>query len=585
VEQIGRYRILGELGRGGMGVVYKAQDPTIGRTVAIKTIRFSDLTDPNERARLHERLFREAQSAGILSHPNIVTIYDILEQAGLAYIFMEVVNGPTLETLLAAEEALPRETFFAILRQTASALDYAHKKGIVHRDIKPANIMIHDDGSAKITDFGVARIASSQMTQTGMMMGTPSYMSPEQVQGTTIDGRADQFSLAVIAYNVLTGEKPFVADYLPTLLYKIVREDFIAPQRINPTLGPAVEAVLRRALAKSPDDRYATCTDFVNDLETACNATPGWVAIAAGRSQVMPTVATPPPAGPQAPSPAEPVRVPTALDPVTPPPAAPEPPATIPPATPPRPSPQLTVPAHPPVRDVEPSHTVRNVVLALAAVVLVGVVAIIAQRRLYPPASPTVVSEQPSTPAVEPPAPAKPPPAAEAEAKKSEPLAEQPAEPRPVEAVPAGRPAPSRPPSSPQPLLTEIITAPGGAKVTIDGGDTCTSPCSLPLAKGRHTIVVSIDGHRDSRRVFSVPEDPVVTVDLQRMTGALSIASTPPGATILLNGQARPEKTPAVLRLPIGSYRLQIVHQDVRTDEETIQVTDGGMAQRRYTLQ
>ena len=218
VEQIGRYRILGELGRGAAGIVYRAQDPAIGRTIAIKTIRLSDITDEAERARLRERLFREAQSAGILSHPNIVTIYDIAEENGLAYIFMEFVDGPPLEKDPQQRGAAGRRTVaLSILRQTAIGLDYAHKKGIVHRDIKPANILIHEGTLAKITDFGVAKILSQQMTQAGVMMGTPNYMSPEQVQGHAVDGRADQFSLAVIAYEILTGEKPFVADQLPSL--------------------------------------------------------------------------------------------------------------------------------------------------------------------------------------------------------------------------------------------------------------------------------------------------------------------------------------------------------------------------------
>ncbi len=158
--------------------------------------------------------------------------------------------------MLTHEQTPDKETLLSILRQTAAALDYAHKKGIVHRDIKPANIMIHEDGTAKVTDFGVAKIVSQQMTQAGTMMGTPSYMSPEQVQGAAISGQADQFALAVISYEALTGEKPFAAEYLPSLLYKIVREEPLPPQRLNPTLGPQVEAVLRKALSKNPDDRY-----------------------------------------------------------------------------------------------------------------------------------------------------------------------------------------------------------------------------------------------------------------------------------------------------------------------------------------
>src|SRR5258708_31056216 len=272
-----------------MGVVYRAEDPAIGRTIAIKSIRLQDLTDETERERLKERLFREAQSAGILSHPGIVTIYDIAEENGMTYIFMEFVNGPPLEKMLLHEQTPDKETLLSIFRQTAAALDYAHKKGIVHRDIKPANIMIHEDGAAKVTDFGVAKIVSQQMTLAGTMMGTPSYMSPEQVQGGVVTGCADQFSLAVIAYEVMTGEKPFAAEYLPTLLYKIVREDPLPPQRLNPTLGPQVEMVLRKALAKSPGERYENCVDFINALATACSATAGWTPLPRGVSQNMPT--------------------------------------------------------------------------------------------------------------------------------------------------------------------------------------------------------------------------------------------------------------------------------------------------------
>src|SRR3984885_13000632 len=236
-----------------MGIVYKAQDPAIGRTIAIKSIRLNELTEDAERERLRERLFREAQSAGMLSHAGIVTIYDIAEENGVAYIFMEFVNGPPFERMLKVDQTPDKETLLSIFRQTAAALDYAHKKGIVHRDIKPANIMIHEDGTAKVTDFGVAKIMSQEMTLAGTMMGTPSYMSPEQVQSTAITGAADQFSLAVIAYEVLTGEKPFAAEYLPTLLYKIVREEPLPPQRLNNTLSAQVETALRKALAKHPD--------------------------------------------------------------------------------------------------------------------------------------------------------------------------------------------------------------------------------------------------------------------------------------------------------------------------------------------
>jgi serine/threonine-protein kinase len=205
MEQIGRYRIVGELGRGAMGIVYRAQDPTIGRTVAIKTIRLGEVTDPKERERLRERLFREAQSAGALSHPNIVTIYDVAEEGDLAYIAMEYVDGQTLDRVLASGQLPSGQQLLEILRQTATALDYAHHHGIVHRDIKPANVMIDERGAAKIADFGVAKILSQQLTQAAGFIGTPNYMSPEQVEGAPLDVRADQFALAVIAYDLLTG--------------------------------------------------------------------------------------------------------------------------------------------------------------------------------------------------------------------------------------------------------------------------------------------------------------------------------------------------------------------------------------------
>src|SRR5580692_8064018 len=280
-----------ELGRGATGVVYRAQDPAIGRTIAIKTIRLSDFTDEAERDRLRERLFREAQSAGILSHPNIVTIYDIAEENGLAYIFMEYVEGPPLEKILNSQDVLGKDVALSIFRQTATALDYAHRKGIVHRDIKPANILIHEGALAKITDFGVAKILSQQMTQSGVMMGTPNYMSPEQVQGHAVDGRTDQFALAVIAYEMLTGEKPFLADQLPALLFRIVREDPVPPQRLNPSIGPQVEIVLKKALAKSANDRYATCLEFVDALAAALQASPGWHPLPRSSAQSMPTMA------------------------------------------------------------------------------------------------------------------------------------------------------------------------------------------------------------------------------------------------------------------------------------------------------
>lgn len=605
MQQIGRYTIQGELGRGAMGIVYRALDPTIGRTIAIKTIRLSDLTEPSERDRLRDRLFREAQSAGILSHPNIVTIYDILEEAGMAYIFMEYVNGPTFEKMLEGHQVPAGETILSVFRQTASALDYAHRKGIVHRDIKPANIMIHDDGEAKVTDFGVAKIVSQQMTQTGTMMGTPSYMSPEQIQGVNIDGRADQFSLAVIVYEVLTGEKPFVAEYLPSLLYKICREDPAPPQRLNTSLGPTVDTVIRRALAKSHEDRFPTCTEFIRELDKACAATPDWMPLARGASQNMPTVlvtsavpltpaAVPPP--PEPPAKVPPVE-PATIPPVEAAPPKPQPPppavtaAPVPPPVTPQPVP---VTPRAPVRlEEQQNNTVRNVVLALGSIVIMALAFLIFQKwsakdRPTIPADQTSTTAQTDQPPVTPSQPDK--------TAQQKPV-QQPAQ-QPVKDIDKPSPLTAEPktvhpsdPKIPVPTAGEIAiqfnSIPIGARIVVDGNPekACTTPCSIPLSKDRHTLTAKAAGFRDANRIFNTPQESTVDVSLDAQTGTLSVSTTPPGATIVLNGQTRPEKTPAVLKLAAGSYRLQVVKDSLKTDEETVEIKDGGLSQRRYTLE
>ncbi len=266
MQQLGRYEIIRELGRGAMGVVYAAIDPLIGRQVAIKTIRLDALGDESTRDELTRRLFREAQSAGILSHPGIITIHDIGERLSNAYIVMEFVTGKTLEDILASGVPQPSATFLSILKQTAEALDYAHSKGIVHRDIKPSNIMISTNGAVKIADFGVAKLsASTSLTQAGFVLGTPSYMSPEHAQGHETDGRADQFSLAVVAYRILTGKLPFDGPTLTAVLSKILWEE---PEYESSGLPSFLRPAFEKAFSKTPPMRFESCVDFVRELES-----------------------------------------------------------------------------------------------------------------------------------------------------------------------------------------------------------------------------------------------------------------------------------------------------------------------------
>jgi len=561
-----------------MGIVYKAQDPAIGRTIAIKSIRLQDLTDETERARLRERLFREAQSAGILSHPNIVTIYDIAEENGMAYIFMEFVNGPPLERMLKVDQTPDKETLLSIFRQTAGALDYAHKKGIVHRDIKPANIMIHEDGTAKITDFGVAKIMSQQMTLSGTMMGTPSYMSPEQVESTAITGAADQFSLAVIVYEGRTGEKPFAAEYLPTLLYKIVREDPLPPQRLNNTLSPHVEAVLQRALAKLPGDRFENCTEFISALATACNANPDWTPVPRGSSPNMPTAGS------------RDDLTETVLD--TRPPVVPVNPAvkadheatrafpTPPPALDPVPvAPPVSVRA--PALEPEQSHTLRNVLLSVATVAVLALVIFVATQK---------PGAQPETPA-----PITPP----VSASQPEPVQTAPTTPPDPQPPESAQPAETSPKETPQKVAValppvasaakeaafQLTTSPAGATATFDtSGIQCTTPCSLTLPAGRHVFVLRHAGFRETQKIITVPNDTGLIVDLVPMTGTLNLITDPAGLTVVIDGREHPQKTPVSLTLPVGPHKVQVVKGSERQDLQ-IDLSDGQFLSKTISWQ
>jgi eukaryotic-like serine/threonine-protein kinase len=267
MTKAGRYEILGELGRGAMGVVYRAVDPVIGRNVAVKTIRLSEQSTGLSRQELLSRFQTEARAAGLLTHPNIVVVYDAGEEDGLYYITMELVEGKSLQALLDGGHSFPTPRVLRILEQTCSALQFAHERNIVHRDIKPANLMLTADDTVKVTDFGTAKILQfGTVQQTTHVMGTPSYMSPEQVKGKPVDGRTDIFSLGVVFYEILTGEKPFPGQSITTVIYKIVNEEPIPPRQLNPSIHPGLNEIVLRALAKEPDARYPSCRELLEDL-------------------------------------------------------------------------------------------------------------------------------------------------------------------------------------------------------------------------------------------------------------------------------------------------------------------------------
>jgi serine/threonine-protein kinase len=578
-----------------MGVVYHALDPNIGRPVAIKTLRIGDVRKPEEQQRLRERLLREARSAGLLSHPGIVTIYDVEQQGELAYIAMEYVDGPTLDQLISQGKPIAPNQIFSILGQTAAALDYAHQKGIVHRDIKPANIMIAADGTAKITDFGIAKFTTTdQFTMTGTIVGTPHYMSPEQVQGQAVDGRSDQFSLAVIVYEILTGEKPYTGEHLTTVVYKIVAEEPVAPHRLNPSLGSAIESVLRKGLAKKPDGRYGTCSEFVEALERACAATRGWKPLTRGGSLNAPTIAEALPA----------VKLPPARN-----------------------------PRHDATMEQEAPRKSSFVPWLVAIMVVTGLLALMSQlngplKRVpqtaatTPPKAPArspAAAQAPQTPLPEaPPAlpdpvaavqtgvptvpkrvddkPSPMPPPEPAFEPKAGGLNNGPAKAGPVPSgAPAARVTPDRPedepvnrgiPVAPRRVTSRtppaqsvtIVSSPAGATATLDGQAdvSCTTPCSLEAPPGRHTIAVIMSGYEIEHREVDIGSSPfeLPPVVLRAPGSTLYLSSVPSGANISINGRKLSGVTPARIPLPPGTYNVT-VEKNGKQSTQSVEVQNG----------
>ena len=283
-QTLGRYRILGELGRGAMGVVYRAEDPMLNRTVAIKTINM--VADAEERAEYEKRFYQEAKAAGGLSHPNVVTIYDIGHAGDVVYMAMEYVEGTELRDLLLSGR-LDAVTAVDMAAQVAEGLAYAHARGVVHRDVKPANIMVPREGPAKIMDFGIARMRASEVkTQTGMLLGSPKYMSPEQLLGGAVDQRSDIFALGVVLYEALTGAPPFSGSDITQIMYQIVNAVPPPPSAVNSRVSPMLDLIVAKALAKEPAARYPDARELAADLR-ACRAAVAALVPAADQDETL----------------------------------------------------------------------------------------------------------------------------------------------------------------------------------------------------------------------------------------------------------------------------------------------------------
>ncbi len=567
MRQVGGYRIIEEIGRGATGIVYKAVDPKANRTVAVKAIRAAP-----ERT-IDASAIDTVREMKALSHPNIAALYDVLQEKEQIYAVYEYVSGLSLETMLRRLAMPEKPVLLRCFEQAARALDYADGKGVVHRDIRPSNIIVNGDGAVKITDFGISQIASHEMTSSGAMLGTPSYLSPEEIQGTTVDGRSDQFSLAAVIYEALSGTKPFIADNLPGIFFQICRQTAKPVDEVNPSLTRAVSNVLERALAKSPSQRFPSCAEFVQALEKALQEIPEWTTAierpAVDANSLSSATALPKIEGLQ--------RIPSLRR---------------------RPTNE---------EEEEPVKSAKHSPWKLLALMLVLSAVVIALSVLWgqwnwrsvlpglrpsPENSAKGQTENTSTRGEQ----AKPQPQQQAATRPpqqprpnaySAPSATKPTG-RPSKTL-AATPVPARQAgSAPVPGATasiDLLSAPPGATMVIDGNASisCVTPCTMSLPNGRHTATVELNGYNLGRRVFNVPEDNSVVAALSRSAGTLVVTSTPSGAQIFVDNKPY-GVTPATLHLPAGRHKLVLI-DGVMQHEETVEVEGGELQSRSLRWQ
>jgi predicted Ser/Thr protein kinase len=606
LTKAGRYQIVGELGRGSMGVVYQGFDPIIGRTVAIKTMLPEGLS-PQEFEEYKARFQREAMAAGILAHPNIITVYDFGEDNGVLYLAMEFLEGKSLEKIVQEQTVLPIETILPIYDQVCSALDHAHRGKVVHRDVKPANIMILHNGLVKVTDFGIAKMMAMGMTQAGQILGTPNYMSPEQVKGRQIDGRSDIFSLGVILYELVTGEKPFGGQNITTVIYKIINENPIPPRELDASIHSGLSYVISKALAKNPDERYQTCNEMAEDLRNYKNL---GGATFTGQGTV---VLTAPAQTMQMAAPAPPPRARTQ-------PAAP-PPRTQRMAPPPPPPPEPSavdetpigggglniqmIPAATPRQQAIPQIVWVVGALLVVALGLAMTYILVVRPRTQPvvvtvPAATVTQNTPPASTPVTPPAtpaqgttPAAPvtPPVTPAQTTVTPPPVTATATAKPVEPPANVVHKPETVTHTPVAKVGQLTVSANinGAKVTVDGHSdpNWLTPCTIPeLSAGTHNVRISMDGYDNFQQSVTIAAGQTASIlgSLSAPTAELDVVTTPAGIEVLVDGKSY-GPSPVHATLPPGNHTYTVKWAGtVAPSEGSVTLEVGDITTRRLSL-
>jgi predicted Ser/Thr protein kinase len=575
LTKTGRYQIIGELGRGSMGVVYQGFDPIIGRTVAIKTMLTEGLS-PQEFQEFKARFQREAQAAGTLAHPNIITVYDFGEDEGVLFLAMEFLEGKSLEKLVEEQNILPIETILPIYDQTCSALDHAHQHKIVHRDIKPANIMILQNGQVKVTDFGIAKMMSMGMTQAGQILGTPNYMSPEQVKGRQVDGRSDIFSLGVILYELVTGEKPFGGQNITTVIYKIINENPIPPRELDGTIHSGLNYVIGKALAKNPDERYQTCRELADDLKNyrslGSTASPQGTVVL----KVAPIAVPDPLPQVQAPQP-----VPMEY-------AAPMGVAEMPISAPQPLNIQMMPPPPAPRQEIPQIAWVFGSLLLLA-ILGAGSYFLVLRPRGQVVAPPAQIATQPvpQTPQTVAPTTETVPPVTAPTTPATTPAQVAPAV-KTAEPPAKGETGHARPAAVSKVGQLLVSSNPAGAKVTIDGRSdpAWVTPSTIPeISAGTHNVVISKDGYDNFQQSVTIEAGKTNSVggNLSSPSGEIDVETTPSGVEVLIDGKSY-GPSPVRATVAAGDHTYTVKRPGAEPYQSTFTMRSGAIITKKLTL-